>query len=259
MRSLIYYLFLWSCILYIPAILSTAMGWKRLRNVFFVLGVGLMSSSYIIRVYYNWPLMGLFQEPYLISLFAAIITLYLYLHAEEEDRIYAVVTGTASVIISFYALLFPGDIYLSFVKTNSIFAHLFSVLSSLARAAYICSGALSLYVLIGGSFSGVRIKNSGQVLIKNLIIVGFALHSVGMFFGGLWSYAGWGVPVQWESHLFLGIAGVWFFYSFYLHLHLAGRVKHKSLSLAASLGGILVFIFTFLPETGKLRLPELMR
>jgi len=55
------------------------------------------------------------------------------------------------------------------------------------------------------------------------------------------------------------MAGVWFFYSFYLHLHLAGRVKRASLSLAASLGGILVFIFTFLPDTGKLRLPELMR
>ena len=256
MKGLIYNLFLSGCILYFPAIVAAMAGWKRLRNLFYLAAVALVFLSAVVRVYYNWPLLCLFQEPYLISLFVAIITLYLYARKDERS---VVAAGILSVAISIFTLLFPGDIYTSFVKTNSLFAHLFSVLSSLARAAYMCSAALSLWMLIAGTFSGNEIKGSGQVLIKNLIIAGFALHSVGMFFGALWSYAGWGIPVQWESHLFLGMAGVWFFYSFYLHLHLAGRVKRESLSLAASLGGILVFIFTFLPDTGKLRLPELMR
>jgi len=78
MKELIHNLFLSGCILYFPAIVAALAGWKTARNLFYLAAVALVFLSAVVRIYYNWPLMCLFQEPYLISLFVAIITLYLY-------------------------------------------------------------------------------------------------------------------------------------------------------------------------------------
>lgn len=247
MKSLIHNFFLSGCILYLPAIAAALAGWKTARNILYAIAAALFLLSAIARVYYNWPLMCLFQEPYLISLFAAVIALYL---SVRKSEISAIAAGVLSAAVSIVALLFPGDIYSSFVKTNSVFAHLFSLSSSFARAAYLSSAALSLCALAADILPGDREKGPAQGVIRNLIIAGFAFHSVGMFCGALWSYAGWGTPIQWESHIFLGMAGVWFYYSFFLHLHLEGGVSRRITLYSASAGGVLSFLFTFLPDTG---------
>jgi ABC-type transport system involved in cytochrome c biogenesis permease subunit len=71
-----------------------------------------------------------------------------------------------------------------------------------------------------------------------------------MFFGGFWSYVGWGAPIHWQSRILLGMVGTWFYYSLYLHLHLNRRVSNTTVLYAACAGGLLSFFFTFLPDTG---------
>lgn len=253
MKDLIHNFFLAGCILYAPAIIAGLAGWKKMRNLFFLSAVAFILLSAAVRIYYNWPLMCLFQEPYFISLFIALIALY-YLLVGEEERCGIIAGGLAAgglaALLAVFTLLFPGDIYTSFVKTNSIFAYLFSVSSSLARAAYLSSAVLALGFLSDNIFAGKPLKEPAYGSVRNLIIIGFASHSVSMFCGALWSYAGWGAPIQWESRLFLGMVGVWFYYSFFLHLHLEGGASRKTLLYASFAGGLLAFVFTFLPDTG---------
>ncbi len=255
MKALIHNLFFFGCILYLPAIACALARWTRWRNAVFLTAATLLLFSVLVRVRYNWPLVCLFQEPYLIALFIAGITVYLY----GRDEKAALATGILSVTISYVAFLFPGDIYTAFPKTNSVFAHLFSISSSLARAAYLGSAALALYSLVSAGARQGEARRQLNRMITNLVVVGFASHSVGMFFGGFWSYVGWGAPLQWESRLFLGMAGAWFYYSLYLHLHLSGRVGTLVTLFAACLGGFLSFVFTFLPDTGVFHFQGIIR
>ncbi len=255
MKALIHDLFFSGCILYLPAAACAMAGWKRWRNGIFISGMVLLFLSAIARACYNWPLVCLFQEPYLIALFIAVIAVCLY----RYDKSAVIATGLLSVAIAYIAFLFPGDIYTAFPKSNSVFSHLFSITSSLARAAYLCSAALALYSLTWtGNIQGEGRRSLNRV-IANLVVVGFASHSIGMFFGGFWSYVGWGMPLHWESRIFLGMAGVWFYYSLYLHLHLAQKVGSNTVLLAACAGGILTFVFTFLPDTGAFHFQGMIR
>jgi len=248
MKALIHNLFLAGCILYLPAIVAAVLGWKISRNIFFLTAVVCMLLSAIIRIRFNWPLTCLFQEPYLISFFIALIAVYLH---TKEDETACITVGVLSAALSVFTFLFPGDIYSSFVKTNTLLAHFFSLSSSLARAAYLSSGALATwYLLRAASPNSIVQEQSNRDLIKNLAIVGFSSQSVGIFCGALWSYVGWGFPVQWKSHVFLGMVGVWFYYSFFLHLHLEGGTSRKAMLYAASAGTFIAFFFSFLPDTG---------
>lgn len=219
MKPFIHNLFFLGCIFYLPVILCALAGWKRWRNSLYLAASALLFLSAAVRVYYNWPLVCLFQEPHLIALTTA------------------VVTGVLSMGIAYVALLFPGDIYTAFPKTNSAFARLFSLSSSLARAVYLCSAALALASIATTGTNRGKGGRQEQRLIGNLVILGFAAHSVSMFFGGFWSYVGWGGPLQWESRLFLDMAGIWFYYSLYLHLHLTRKVGSTTVLFAACLGG----------------------
>lgn len=256
MKAYIHNFFLAGCLLYGPAIVAALAGWKRLRNLAFLCVATCLFLSAALRIYYHWPLMCLFQEPYLISLFAVLIALYYFLTGDERS---GVITGGIAALVAVFAFLFPGDIYASFVKTNSLFASLFSLASSLARAAYLCSGALALGWLWVRLRFPPTLQEQYRRPIGPLIVLGFASQSLGMFCGALWAYVGWGTPIQWESPLLLGMAGVWFWYSFFLHLHLDGGMKHQSVPYVASLGGILAFVFTFLPDTGTFHLQGFMR
>lgn len=247
MKALIHNLFLFACAACIPAAIFSMLGWRRLRNVIYLVAVSLMLASTAVRIAYNWPLMCLYQEPYLISLLLLLLPIHLYVKGDISS---AIASGTAAVLVSFFSLLFPGDIYVSFVKTNSIFAHLFSLFSSFARAAYFCSAAISIRILLSRANSGAGPSTADLGRTTNLIIAGFALHTLGMFCGGIWAYCGWGTPIQWESHLLLGMAGVWFYYAWFLHLHLAGNYSRRTMLCASFAGGVLTFLFAFLPDTG---------
>ena len=247
MKEYIYSTFLIGICFYIISAILGIIKIKKIRNIFFLFGVIMLFVSLVIRIYYNSPLMSLFQESYIVSLCTGIAAIAIYLIPRYKD--YSIPVGIIAVLLSLYSYFFPGDIYVSFVNTNSIFAHIFSILSSSARAVYLCSGAAAVYYIV--NLKKNKMERANLAIINNLIITGFCLHSAGMFSGGIWSYIGWGAPVQWQSHIFLGMAGIWFFYSWYLHLKLSGNSAKNRLVYSALAGGILVLIFSFLPETGK--------
>ncbi len=223
----------------------------RVRNYIFAGGVLCTSVSCIIKIILNWPLVTLFQESYLISAACGIISIYMIFFTGFE-RVTLLLTGlTASV--SLFSAFFPADIYVSFIKTNTIFAHIFSVFSSGARAAYMVSFVLALYGVFGKNEESF--KSNLLRFNTNLIIAGFAMQCIGMFSGAMWSFVGWGNPVQWQSHIFLAMAGVWFYYSWYLHLKIGRKTENSKLFKAALLGGLLTILFTYIPDTGKFAIP----
>ncbi len=250
MRENLALLFLMGALLCTLAFFIAFFQMRKLRNIVFAGGILTMLLASILRIYLNWPLVYLFQEAYLISLFCGVISLYLIVF-QGMERMSIWFMGLTAIIAT-YTCLFPADIYVSFVKTNSIFAHSFSIFSSAARSAYLVSFIVALYGLVR------RDSAHGDELLRlntNLIIAGFALQSVGMFSGGVWSFAGWGNPVQWQSPIFLGMAGVWFYYSWFLHLKIGNKSAKKSLLGASVLGGVLTMVFTFFPETGNFSIP----
>jgi hypothetical protein len=255
MRELISNYFLAGTAFYLLSAVLAVISMTKTRNIFFVMGTAAVLASAALRIYYNLPLICLFQEPYIIVFFAGFITIYLYLF--KRDSGLCVYAGGATVVLSLYTLIFPGDIYMSFAKTNSLFAHGYSLFSSLARALYLCTGAMALRGIVRTVSREQRV--SDNEITGNLIIAGYCIHSLGMFSGGLWSYVGWGTPVQWQSHIFLGMAGVWFYYSWHLHLKLSLGPGKARLSYSTLGGGIVTFIFSFLPETGKLSIPWIVR
>lgn len=228
---------------------------KKAVSIFLTLAVILMVVSCTIRIILNWPLVTLFQEAYVISSVTGMITIFIVFILKKEKLLLPLVGLTASV--SVFTVFFPGDIYVSFLKTNTVFAHLYSVLTSGARAAYLISFAISMYAIIAEN------ENSSiQSLLRyntNLIIAGFAMQSIGMFSGAMWSFVGWGNPVQWQSQIFLGMAGLWFYYSWYLHLKIGRKSEGNLLFRSSAAGGFLTIIFTYLPETGNFAIPEVLR
>jgi hypothetical protein len=112
MKALIHNLLLSGSILYIPVIVCALAGWKRWRNGLYLAVTSLLLLSAVVRVCYNWPLVCLFQEPYLVAFFTAVIAICFY----RCDEGTAIVIGILSMVISYVALLFPGDIYCHFQK-----------------------------------------------------------------------------------------------------------------------------------------------
>jgi|GEM_PF-5396964 len=226
----------------------------RLRDFIFAGGVICMFISCLLKIVLNWPLVMLFQESYLISLICGFISVYVIFFKKFEKINLLLICCTVSV--SLFSAFFPGDIFVSFVKTNTIFAHIFSVLSSGARAVYIVSFSLALYGVFGNnndSFKSILLSFN-----TNLIIAGFSMQCIGMFSGAMWSFVGWGNPVQWQSHIFLAMAGVWFYYSWYLHLKIGRKTDDCKLFKAALLGGALTILFTYIPDTGNFAIPGVM-
>ncbi|MBN2041878.1 MAG: cytochrome c biogenesis protein CcsA [Spirochaetes bacterium] len=242
--------------LYTLSAISAAVRFKKIRNILFSAGTAAILFSLLLRIYYYHPLMCLFQEPYIISFFTGIMTVFLFLASRNSGLF--VYTGTITLILTLFLIFMPGDIYVSFRQTNSLFAHVYSFFSSFARACYLCAGAIAVRCIIKYREADT-LRFSDNSIIANIIIAGYCLHSIGMFSGGLWSYAGWGTPVQWQSHIFLGMAGVWFFYSWFLHVKLSVNNRKPVLTYAALAGGILTFIFSYLPDTGKFNIPGIFQ
>lgn len=256
MKECIFLSFVAGTIFYLLSATLAAFRFTKIRNIVFLTGTAAMLLSLSLRVYYNLPLMCLFQEPYIIVFAAGLITIYLFIF-KYNDGLYFY-SGAIAFLLALVTLFMPGDIYVSFRQTNSLFAHIFSFLSSFARAFYLCAGAMALRTVIKG-LEAEKFRASDNTLTGNMIIAGYCLHSVGMFSGGLWSYTGYGNPVQWQSHIFLGMAGVWLYYSWYLHFRLSSGRSSSSLSYSALAGGIVTFIFSFIPDTGKFNIPGIFQ
>jgi ABC-type transport system involved in cytochrome c biogenesis permease subunit len=75
------------------------------------------------------------------------------------------------------------------------------------------------------------------------LLIGYALFSVAMIFGGIWAYMAWGTYWLWTpKELWTTI--VWFFYGLYLHARLVRGWSGRPVSTMA-VAGFLIVLFTY--------------
>ncbi|MFZ5453866.1 MAG: cytochrome c biogenesis protein CcsA [Thermodesulfobacteriota bacterium] len=229
--------------------LSAGALWLRGQGVSFCfLGLGLLANagSALLRLIKAWPLLCLYQEPFLLPLGLAVVTLWLARYRQKAEAVKIIPLVALLAIIPVF---FPKDFFLPFLKSHSIFSHLFLGFGVAARSCFLAGAVLA------GAFLCAREKAAVPPGFANLLIWGYVFLSLALFAGGTWSYAGWGTLVVWEDAMVLSFAATWFLYSAFLHLHLNGRWSLKWRAGFALAAGIIVVIFNYWPETGKFQPP----
>ena len=170
--------------------------------------------------------------------------------------------------------LFPKDFYLPFLKTTSVFSHLHLLFTVLGKAALLLAG---LWAWSGLHDADRLSQNSKETTLRenncdahtarlssrettssaykfqSWLIWGFALWTLCMFAGEIWSYQGWGIPVVWDDAVIVCFMATWFYYIGLLHLHLTRSWSTRNRRLAAVLGIGLILALNCYPDLGPYR------
>jgi hypothetical protein len=160
------------------------------------------------------------------------------------------------VLLVLMGLCFPKDFYLPFLKSKTMLAHGFLWFGLAGKACFVLSAIWALAALAANrqAYGKHRLTVTLQLSLR-WAVWGFALWTLSMFSGELWSYLGWGTPVVWEDPALTLTMAAWFFYACYLHLHLTRSWNPTARALYASLGGLTVLALTCLPDLGPFRAP----
>lgn len=223
---------------------------RRLGSLLLALGLACNLVSIGIRLYYSWPMQAPYQEPFWLPACLAIFALGLSLaHRWRLARwLIPLIAGLA-----LWAALFPKDYYLPFPRSNTIFSHLFLLLSAWGKACLWVAGVDALRLVLGRDED--QGAGNGRPLFLRLIVWGFVVYTLSLFVAETWSYLGWSSPVIWEDNNLPATMGTWFYYGCFLHLYLLRGWDLKRRGWFAALGMLLLFYFNYLPETGEFKPP----
>lgn len=159
------------------------------------------------------------------------------------------------IILSIFivTLLFSKDFYLPFLRSNTIWSHVFLLSGIFAKSCLIHSGVKAFI-----SLQSNRTQNDKKmyyVSATNWIVYGYALLSLSLFSGELWSYLGWGTPVVWHDAALTTVLALWLYWSCFLHLLFINSWSKRQRSGTVVAGAVLVLIFSCHPDMGPMRLP----
>ena len=240
---------------------------QRSKAVLFFLMPALLANmtAVVWRYWLAWPMLPMYMGPVVLPLFLGVI-LVLRRHWDDGWTWPAVLT--LLVIIALTAVLFPKDYYIPFVKSQTIWAHLFFWFGVAGRGCFLIAAAWAMAGLTMGRGQTERGRN-GDTQFKSSprhcsspasrsmlwTVWGFAFWTLSMFTGELWSYMGWGTPVVWDDPAITTTMATWFFYICLLHLHLTGSWTARGRSMYAAAGALVVLVLNCVPELGPFRWP----
>lgn len=161
----------------------------------------------------------------------------------------------AATLVALAAVIFPKDFYLPFIRSRSLWAHLFFWCQTAGKSCFLVAAAWALVDLVPAKKPA---RENGTRPLNRMLswtIWGFCFWTISMFCGELWSYLGWGTPVVWDDPAITTIMATWFFYVGGLHLHLAGAWAVRIRNVYCAAGALVVFCFNILPDLGPLRWP----
>jgi hypothetical protein len=209
-----------------------------------------LGLAYIVwRYWLAWPKTPMYLGTAALPPVLALAAWFSARSATEDRRLFILrralglcfLTGAASV-------LFPKDFYLPFLKTISIFSHLHLLFTVLGKAALILAG-LWAWAGLDPADDGRFVQNNYQTWL----MLGFALWTLCMFSGEIWSYRGWGVPVVWDDAVIVCFMATWFYYIGLLHLHLTRSWSLGQRLLAAVFGIALILALNCTHDLGPYR------
>ena len=229
-----------------------------------------------LRFWTAWPMLPMYAGPLALPFFMGVVVA-IKRHSLSNDASYTA-RGILMliVLIALAEVLFPKDYYIPFVKSQTIWAHLFFWFGVAGRGCFLIGAAWATagLVLRNGESKEGRIGErmiptsfSSHLSVSHRpqispsyrsmqwIVWGFALWTLSMFTGELWSYLGWGTPVVWDDPAITTTMATWFFYICLLHLHLTGSWTSRSRGVYTAVGALVVLTLNCVPELGPFRWP----
>lgn len=251
--------FLAACF-YSGALAASVGGYRRMPRV--LLGAGLWLNLVFLggRYRHAWPMTPLHEGAFFMPFFFGCAAAIVLFNGRREQKI-AAVSGMALLMLSVFAwtgVFFPRDYYLPFLQTRTIFAHLFFLFGAAGKGCFFMVAAYAVVLL---PICRQAEDSAGAALLRPMhrwTVLSFALWTLSIFSGALWSYLGWGSPVVWDDPAIATAMGTWMLFSLLLHLPLT-KLRSASGRAFAALGGALwILIFNWLPELGQWSFPKLL-
>ncbi len=217
---------------------------------FTLMSIGFIANiiSIYVILYHSFPLVPLFQKSFFIPAILTLIFFISYIRKSEEKILNHKIFFIFIFIISVLFLFFPGGYYLPFLKTKSIFSHIYFYSLIIGNCLFITAGLSCIDQFIR--------KNNFKKYNISYISWGVFFLSISMFSGEIWSYLQTGSPIVWEDPCIFGYMAIWFYYVGFLHLYLVRRIGGKIRAYLLLLGLAMIFFLFILPETGRFSMPE---
>jgi hypothetical protein len=235
---------------------STILEDRQRSAVYLFLCPALIANAVAVLLRYRqaWPMLPMYLGPVALPLCLGCLFFLIRQHSGHAIRARRIVLAQ-SLLICLAAVLFPKDYYLPFIKSQTVWAHLFLLFGVAGKGCFLVCAALASATLIGKKTIKPPAPNTGNGRTLRWAVWGFAFWTLAMFSGELWSYLGWGTPVVWEDPAITTTMATWFFYICLLHLHLTGSWRAGSRDIYAAAGALVIFIFNCIPELGPFRWP----
>jgi hypothetical protein len=252
---------------------------RRPQTALLFLVPALLANAAVVtwRYWLAWPMLPMYLGPVVLPLILGAM-LAVDRHPSGRYGWAGRAILTLIVIIALAAVLFPKDFYLPFVKSQTVWAHLFFWFGAAGRGCFLVAAAWAMAGLIekeperkvkkvdigrdhrfSAHPSSIVCRPSTSNLLHHRYmpwtIWGFAFWTLSMFAGELWSYLGWGTPVVWDDPAITTTMATWFFYICLLHLHLTGSWTPRGRCAYAAGGALVVFGLNCIPELGPFRWP----
>ena len=261
--------------LYILGLVSAIWFSRRPRTLLFILLPALLANAAALigRYWIAWPMLPMYAGPQALPVFMGTMAIAIG-YPRKNDSCPLRIILLLIVVIALAGVLFPKDYYIPFIKSQTVWAHLFFWFGVAGRGCFLFSAAWAMAGLIEGQEKRDEGRNnrstnrppsslvhrpsnapSPSSRTMHWAIWGFAFLTLSMFAGELWSYLGWGTPVVWDDPAITTTMATWFFYICLLHLHLTGTWSARARSLYAAAGAAVVLGLNCIPELGPLRWP----
>lgn len=244
-----------------------------------------------LRFWTAWPMLPMYAGPLALPLFmAGVVAFNRPLSPTQTLACRGVLSLT--FIIALAGVLFPKDYYIPFIKSQTVWSHLFFWLGVAGRVCFFVAAAWAMAGLFArngapeqrskgksemGRWGDGENRRNGEIdysptprhplspsphhrispASRSMLwtVWGFAFWTLSMFTGELWSYLGWGTPVVWDDPAITTTMATWFFYICLLHLHLTGSWTARSRGGYTAAGALVVLVLNCVPELGPFRWP----
>lgn len=206
-----------------------------------------------IRCWQAWPMLPMHLMPTALPFCLGCLWLCCsYRSNSTVERREGVLLQFLIIGLLLAALIFPKDFYLPFLRSKTIWAHLFLLFGILARGLLLMASIKALVSLMEWRKKGIRPSPPAT----GWSIWGFGCLTLSLFCGEMWSYLGWGTPVVWEDSSITTILALWFYWTCLLHLNYTATWSRPRQALLTVMGGVLIILACH-PDLGPLRLPHL--
>ncbi len=219
-------------------------------------GTGTVALFLVVLYRYlgAWPMLPMHLAPSLSAALLALFVLVWMVRFQRQESSALELLALRTVLVLLLCclsatLFFPRDFYLPFLRSDSPFAHLMLLSGACGRVCFVLGTVWSLVFFLAAEEE--RLPCLKRALVW--MVWGFALWTLAMFSGELWSYLGWGTAVVWEDPALLLMMAAWFLAIAVLHLHFSRFLGMRIRAACVAACGLGILVLGLLADFGPFR------